>query len=325
MMFTLEGLQQIIKESITKLEFNQKPNELYEPIHYILDLGGKRLRPALCLLACELFDGDIQKALNPALGIEIFHNFTLLHDDIMDEAPIRRGNPTVHIKWSPNVAILSGDTMMALAYEYIMKAPKEVVQEVFSIFNKTAIEVCEGQQYDMNFETQENVSISDYLKMIRLKTAVLLAGSLKIGAIIGNANTEDAKNLYLFGENLGIAFQLKDDLLDVFSDEHKFGKKTGGDIVTNKKTFLYLKAFELAQGKTMESLLEYFQKDYSAPAEKVAGVKDIYKQLQIDLETNKEIDIYYNRALKYLEKVKVSDKKKSELINFADQLKQRDY
>lgn len=324
-MHTLENLQKLIKESFEKLNFDQKPDELYDPINYILDLGGKRLRPALCLLACDMFGGEILHALNPAMGIEIFHNFTLLHDDIMDEAPIRRGKPTVHLKWNPNVAILSGDTMMALAYEYIMKAPNEVIKEVFSIFNKTAIEVCEGQQYDMNFETQDKVAIMDYLNMIRLKTAVLLAGSLKIGAIIGEANKENANNLYLFGENLGVAFQLKDDLLDAFSDEEKFGKKTGGDIVTNKKTFLYLKAFELAEGKTEESLLDYFRNDFADSSQKITGVKEIYQKLGVDKATNKEIDKYYNRALDYLNKVNVPEGKKSELLKFADQLKQREY
>lgn len=325
MMHTLEGLQYTIKEHIDKLNFNSQPSELYDPINYILELGGKRLRPALCLLACDMFGGDIQHALNPALGIEIFHNFTLLHDDIMDEAPIRRGKPTVHIKWNPNVAILSGDTMMALAYEYIMKAPKDSIQEVFSVFNKTAIEVCEGQQFDMNFEKQHDVSIPDYINMIRLKTAVLLAGSLKIGAIIAGANKKDAENLYLFGENLGIAFQLKDDLLDAFSDEEKFGKKTGGDIITNKKTFLYLKAFELAVGKTKETLQDYFDEELADPAQKITGVKKIYQELGIDKATNKEIDKYFNHALEYLNKVDLPQEKKSELLKFADQLKQRDY
>jgi len=324
-MFTLENLQQIIKDNIEELNFNQSPKELYDPINYILDLGGKRLRPALCLLACDMFDGEIQQALNPALGIEIFHNFTLLHDDIMDEAPIRRGKQTVHLKWNPNVAILSGDTMMALAYEYVMKTPKEVLQEVFSVFNQTAIEVCEGQQYDMNFETDKKVSISDYLNMIRLKTAVLLAGSLKIGALIGKANKKDAENLYLFGENLGIAFQLKDDLLDAYSDEEKFGKKTGGDIVTNKKTFLYLKAFELADGKTKESLADYFNGNFADPVKKIIGVKEIFQKIEVDIATNKEIDNYYQRALSYLDKVNTTQDKKSELLKFADQLKQRDY
>jgi len=324
-MHTLEDLQQIINDSFDKLKFDQKPKELYDPINYILDLGGKRLRPALCLLACELFDGVIQQAISPALGIEIFHNFTLLHDDIMDEAPIRRGKPTVHIKWNPNVAILSGDTMMALAYDYIMKAPGEFQQEVFSVFNKTAIEVCEGQQYDMNFEIQDDVSISDYLEMIRLKTAVLLAGSLKIGAIIGGANKEDAENIYLFGEKLGVAFQLKDDLLDAFSDENKFGKKTGGDIVTNKKTFLYLKAFEMAEGSNKELLGLLFQENPIDPAKKIKKVKEIYRELRVEAATKKEIELYYNMALNYLDKVNVSPEKKSELVRFAYQLKQRDY
>jgi len=243
----------------------------------------------------------------------------------MDEAPIRRGQTTVHKKWNPNVAILSGDTMMALAYEYIIKTPKELLHEVFLVFNSTAIEVCEGQQYDMNFETQKKVSISNYLEMIRLKTAVLLAGSLKIGAIIGRADKNDAENIYLFGENLGVAFQLKDDLLDSFSDEEKFGKKTGGDIITNKKTFLYLKAFELAEGKTIELLTDYFNGNFSEPTQKINGVKEIYQKLGVDRETNKELDKYYNRALDYLNKVNVPQGKKSELIKFADQLKQRDY
>ena len=324
-MHTLESLQQKIEDSIEKLIFNQKPRELYDPINYILDIGGKRLRPALCLLACDMVEGDIIKAIPPAMGIEIFHNFTLLHDDIMDEASIRRGKPTVHQKWNSNVAILSGDTMMALAYEHIMKAPKEVMQDVFLVFNKTAIEVCEGQQYDMNFETQKVVLISDYIEMIRLKTAVLLAGSLKIGAIIGGASNEDADNLYLFGENLGIAFQLKDDLLDAFSDEDKFGKKTGGDILTNKKTFLYLKAFELAEGKNYESLQDYFQKDFYDHSKKINGVKNIYRELGVDALTNMEIEKYYDHAMLHLDKINVPQEKKSALLKFANQLKQREY
>ncbi len=324
-MHSLESLQKIISDNIEKLKFNRKPRELYDPINYILNLNGKRLRPALCLLACDMFDGKIQDALGPALGIEIFHNFTLLHDDIMDKAPIRRGKPTVHIKWNPNTAILSGDTMMAISYDFIMKAPENAGSEVFKVFNKTAIQVCEGQQYDMNFETQKVVLITDYIEMIKLKTAVLLAGSLKIGAIIGGANKEDANNLYLFGENLGIAFQLKDDLLDVFSDEDKFGKKTGGDILTNKKTFLYLKAFELAEGKTRKSLQDYFKKDYKDRSKKINGVKKIYWELGVDTLTDNEIKKYYDRAMFYLNKVNVPGNKKSELLKFAEQLKTRDF
>ena len=281
-MHTLPNLQKKIEEGISGITLDKQPTELYKPIDYILGLGGKRLRPALCLLACDMFGGDINEALYPAIGLEIFHNFTLLHDDIMDQAPIRRGKPTVHEKWNPNVAILSGDTMMAISYDFIMKAPDNIRTQVFSIFNQTAIEVCEGQQYDMNFESQKDVSIDDYINMIRLKTAVLLAGSLKIGALIANASQEDADNLYHFGENIGIAFQLKDDLLDVFSDTQKFGKQNGGDIITNKKTFLYLKAFELADGKNFETLYYFFNNDFDNESEKIKGVKEIYERLKIE-------------------------------------------
>ena len=270
---TINEIQKIIEKQIDNINFKKAPNELYGPIAYTLKLGGKRLRPALCLMGCDMFGGNINEALQPALGIELFHNFTLLHDDIMDKAPLRRGKETVYNKWNTNTAILAGDTMMAIAYDFIMKAPEVVRTKIFSIFNKTAIEVCEGQQYDMNYESQNDVTIDKYLEMIRLKTAVLLAGSLKIGAVIGGANENDTQKLYSFGENIGIAFQLKDDLLDVFSNEDKFGKKSGGDIITNKKTFLYLKAFELAEGKTYDSLWFYFNKKFENNLEKVKGVK----------------------------------------------------
>lgn len=324
-MNSLETVQGIIKEEIAKIPFPVKPKNLYEPIQYTMELGGKRLRPALCLLACDLFGTEIRFALAPAIGIEIFHNFTLLHDDIMDDAPIRRGKPSVYKKWNSNVAILSGDTMMALSYEYVMQAPENFRSEVFSVFNKTAIEVCEGQQYDMNFETQSDVSINDYLEMIRLKTAVLLAGSLKIGGIIGGASTEDSENLYRFGENIGIAFQLKDDLLDVFSDQDKFGKQTGGDILSNKKTFLYLKAFELAQGRTFDSLYYFFNTQPEKESDKIVGVKEIYKELDIESITLNEIDHYYKNAMEFLNKVNVPNKRKSELIKFSNQLKKREF
>jgi len=324
-MHSLQYLQKIIKQGIANLSIDKQPNELYRPINYILDLGGKRLRPALCLLACDIFGGEIKNALNPAIGIEIFHNFTLLHDDIMDEAPIRRGKPTVHKKWNPNVAILSGDTMMAISYDFIMKAPDNVRNLVFSVFNQTAIEVCEGQQYDMNFESQKDVSIADYINMIRLKTAVLLAGSLKIGAIVAEASFEDANNIYRFGENIGIAFQLKDDLLDVFSNAEKFGKQNSGDILTNKKTFLYLKAFELADSKTYESLHYFFNKDFENELEKINGVKEIYKRLNIESITSSEIEKFYNKGLEFLGKINVPDERKADLLKFTDQLKEREF
>lgn len=324
-MNSLETVQNRIKKEIANISFPQNPKNLYEPIQYTMELGGKRLRPALCLLACDLFGSDINLAIDPAIGIEVFHNFTLLHDDIMDEAPIRRGKPSVYKKWNPNVAILSGDTMMALSYDYIMKAPAAVRTDVFSVFNKTAIEVCEGQQYDMNFETQTDVSIQDYIEMIRLKTAVLLAGSLKIGAMIGGAKQKDAKNIYQFGENIGIAFQLKDDLLDAFSDQDKFGKQTGGDILSNKKTFLYLKAFELAKSDIYINLKNLFGSTTIDDKSKIKEVKSIYKELRIEFLTKQEIEVYYQKAMHFLEKTDVPDNRKTELIKFANVLKQREY
>jgi len=323
-MHNLKELQEKIKQGISEINFNQDPSELYEPIEYVMNLGGKRMRPALCLLACDFFGGDINKAIDPALGIEIFHNFTLLHDDIMDQAPLRRGKPSVHLKWNPNIAILSGDTMMAISYDYIMKAPEKMRMEVINVFNKTAIEVCEGQQYDMNFENLSDVTIPDYINMIRLKTAVLLAGSLKIGALIGGAKPEDAEKLFGFGENIGIAFQLKDDLLDVFSDKEKFGKVSGGDILANKKTFLYLKAFELADEKSYESLWYYFNKEFESDSEKITGVKDIYNSLDIKNHTEKEIDKYYLAGLKYLDEIEIKEERRSELRKFAALLNQRE-
>jgi len=324
-MLSLEQIQEIIQQKVKILNFSGQPVELYEPIHYTLNLGGKRLRPALCLLACDMFEGDMDDALGPATGIEIFHNFTLLHDDIMDQAPIRRGKTTVYKKWNQNIAILSGDTMMALAYGYIMEAPEKVRTDVFFVFNKTAIEVCEGQQYDMNFETQAHVTIPDYIEMIRLKTAVLLAGSLKIGALIGGASIDDAEKLYKFGENLGIAFQLKDDLLDAFGEEDKFGKMKGGDIISNKKTYLYLKAFELATGKSRDEIRYFFSPEMINQNEKIEGVLRIYEKLNIRQFTENEILAYYRNALNYLDSINIQKSRKIELISIADQLNSRKF
>lgn len=243
-----------IAHLIEELDFRKEPPELYDPIAYTMNQGGKRLRPLLTLLACDLFGGDIQKALYPALSIEVFHNFTLVHDDIMDRAPLRRGKETVYKKWNSDIAILAGDTMFALAYTYALKTDAEIVPEILTVFSKAAIEVCEGQQYDMNFEQLASVSIDEYIRMIRLKTAVLLGASLEIGAICARADQNDVRKLYQFGIELGIAFQLKDDLLDVYGDTEKFGKLSGGDIATNKKTFLYLKAMELANNKQNKEL-----------------------------------------------------------------------
>ncbi|MBU2045104.1 MAG: polyprenyl synthetase family protein [Bacteroidetes bacterium] len=253
-MHSIQELQQIIDQAVKDTTYPSEPKELYEPISYLMALGGKRLRPAMVLMATDLFGGDIQEALAPALAVELFHNFTLMHDDIMDKAPLRRGQPTVHAKWNEAVAILSGDVMFVKAYKMMIQVKPDILSPVLEVFNQTAVGVCEGQQIDMNFERRAEVSIPEYVEMIRLKTAVLVGGALKIGALIGNASEKDAQLLYEFGENLGIAFQLQDDILDVYGDPEKFGKQVGGDIISNKKTFLLIKALELAEGETAKSL-----------------------------------------------------------------------
>jgi len=322
-MHTLKSVQMLIDQTLKNQNFNDAPIELYKPISYMLSLGGKRMRPALTLLACDLYGGDINKALMPALGLEIFHNFTLIHDDIMDLAPIRRGKETVYKKWNTNIAILSGDAMFILAYKYLAQTDSTILPEIIEIFNKAALEVCEGQQYDMNFETAKNISIPDYLNMIRLKTAVLLGASLMIGAVIGGAkNQEDKKNIYSFGENIGLAFQLKDDLLDVFGNEKKFGKKSGGDIATNKKTFLYLKAFEIAKGKDFNKLKDAFEN--TDEVEKINSVKDIYNFLNIKKYTEIEMDKFYQKALTHLDLINLPDIKKTELKTLAENLMSRE-
>src|SRR3978361_2125846 len=242
----LKELQLLIEQALAELEVPQYPAELYEPIKYILSLGGKRMRPALLLMACDLFGGDVKKAISAALAIEVFHNFTLMHDDIMDNAPLRRGKTTVHERWNNNVGILSGDVMLIEGYKLMMQVDQPLLRPILNIFNETAVGVCEGQQLDMEFETRNNVGIDEYITMIRLKTAVVLGGALKIGALIGGASTADATLMHTFGEQLGIAFQWQDDILDVYGDPEKCGKQVGGDIISNKKTYLLLKALESA-------------------------------------------------------------------------------
>lgn len=300
-----------------------EPAELYEPLSYTLMLGGKRMRPVLLLMATELFNGDIEKAIAPALGIEVFHNFTLLHDDIMDKAPLRRNQPTVHEKWNNNVAILSGDTMFVKSYQLIMQAPDQVLRETLELFCKTAIEVCEGQQLDMNFETQSNVTIPDYLKMISLKTAVLLAASLKIGALIGGANEKDASNLYDFGKNIGIAFQLQDDILDVFGDAEKFGKQVGGDILSNKKTYLLLSALSLAKGDTLKDLNHWLSTS-DQPSEKVKAVTSLFEKLGVKELARTKMNEYHELAMTHLAQLTCSEEKKSALRGFAESLMVRE-
>jgi geranylgeranyl diphosphate synthase type II len=307
-MQTLSQIQALFQRYLIENKFQNEPQELYEPINYILSIGGKRLRPALLLLSYQLFDKNIEKALPAAFAIEVFHNFTLLHDDIMDEAPLRRGKPTVHHKYDVNTGILSGDVMLIFAYDYLTKVEDpSKIPAIFSVFNQVSLEVCEGQQYDMNFETRNDVNIAEYLDMIRQKTAVLLGGAMKIGAILGNATKEQADKIYQFAVNIGIAFQLQDDILDTFGDPEKFGKKVGGDIAQNKKTFLLLKAFELADTDTERELNRLLELDGSQETEKIEGVKKVYNKLNIKDLANDLKNEYQKKAFEDLDSLGVKN------------------
>lgn len=319
-MYNISQLQDLINKEIAEKQYPGKPAELYEPIRYIMALGGKRMRPALLLMACDLFEGSIMKALQPAVGIEVFHNFTLVHDDIMDKAPLRRGNPTVHEKWNDCIAILSGDVMLVQAYQLMMSVDDSILREVLNIFSEMATGVCEGQQTDMNFETLQEVSIKEYLEMIRLKTAVLLAGSMKIGALIGKAEQEHANAIYQFGENLGLAFQLQDDILDVYGDPEKFGKQVGGDIIANKKTFLLIKALELAEDLDKEELSYWLNEENADPEVKVNAVTEIYSRLGVRQLAEHQMNTFAEKALSSLEQIPANYEKKKALRVFAEQL-----
>lgn len=306
-------------------ELPADPGNLYEPVSYILSLGGKRMRPKLLLMACEMFGGNIENALPAAVAMEVFHNFSLLHDDIMDNAPLRRSKPTVHEKWNANIAILSGDAMLVKSYQLLSKCKTDQLKVILEIFNETALGVCEGQQFDMNFEIESNVTIPDYIKMIELKTAVLLAGSLKIGALLGNATEADQHNIYEFGRNIGIAFQLQDDILDVYGDPEKFGKQVGGDIIANKKTYLLLSAMEKAKGELKTNLLKQISIKEFSSKEKVKAVISIYDQLGIKELATKEMLIYFEKALSHLSKTNVDSGKKKPFEVLAESLMVREF
>lgn len=316
----LNELQTIISKEVSQLDFPLYPAELYEPIKYILSLGGKRMRPALLLMACDLFGGDVNKAISPALAIEVFHNFTLMHDDIMDNAPLRRGKTTVHERWNKNVAILSGDVMLIEGYKLMMQVDEHLLRPIMNIFNETAVGVCEGQQLDMEFETRDDVDIEGYITMIRLKTAVVLGGALKIGALIGGAGTEDAVLLQAFGEQLGVAFQLQDDILDVFGDPEKFGKQVGGDILSNKKTFLQIKALELADAEQAAELNHWFAGTQFNPKEKIEAVTGIYDQLNVRQYAWETMQAYADKAFRALDAINLPNQHKQYLRDFADGL-----
>ena len=316
-MKSFEYINELVLDEIRLQNETLEPKELYEPIWYTLRSGGKRLRPILVLQGCQLFHDDIEKALKPALGIELFHNFTLLHDDIMDKAAVRRNRPTVHVKWNENVGILSGDAMMIKSYELLSKTSPEYIPKVFSLFNTTALQVCEGQQFDMDYEEKDQISLSDYLKMIELKTSVLIGASLKTGAIVGGACEEDAFLFYEFGRNLGIAFQLQDDLLDLYADPLKFGKEPGNDIVSNKKTILLVQAMQLAQGHTAVELRSWMEKTDFDRNEKIMAVKTIFDHLDIREKTLEQIRQYDERAMQCLEDIPVAASAKQELTKAA--------
>jgi len=318
--------QQLVDDALKGRSYGAHPRELYEPIEYIMSLGGKRMRPVLVLMACEFFGGDVKNALHASIAVELFHNFTLVHDDIMDKAPLRRGKETVHVKWNDNIAILSGDAMMVRAYQELCKTDVALLPALLEIFSDTAAKVCEGQQLDMNYERVSKVPIPNYIKMIELKTAVLLGGALKMGALTGGAREEDAQQLYNFGKHIGIAFQLQDDILDVYADAEKFGKQKGGDIIANKKTYLLLKAMEMAE--TNRYLKEELQLWIAAPQfdakEKVEAVTNIYNFLNVKELARAEMKKQYAAAMACLKGIPVAEEKKNALIAFADSLMVRE-
>lgn len=323
-MLRFEKAQQIINNELEDFAIDRFPEELYNPVRYILSIGGKRLRPALVLMSCSIFNDAVHLAIKPALAIEFFHNFTLLHDDIMDNSNIRRGHATVHKRWDPNTAILSGDVMSILSYKILSESEDQYMKDLLRLFNITALQVCEGQQYDMNFESRMDVTVAEYLKMIELKTAVLIAASLKAGAISGGAEMLDADLLYEFGKNLGMAFQLRDDHLDVYGDPDKFGKKIGNDIVSNKKTFLLIKALELSDPGTRSRLADLLEKDDITPEMKVREVSHIYQELGIDSISADLAQSYYDKSIQYLDRVHAESSRKEALIGFAEKLMNRE-
>jgi geranylgeranyl diphosphate synthase type II len=322
-MRTISEYQDLISRHFDSIKYQKEPNNLYEPIRYILSLGGKRLRPVLTLMATEVFDVDCQKALAAATAVEVFHNFSLIHDDIMDDAPLRRGNETVHEKWNINTGILSGDAMLILAYQYFEAYEPKIFQELAKLFSKTALEVCEGQQYDVDFETRDDVTIPEYLKMIEYKTAVLVAAAMKMGAIVAETTEENKNLIYDFGLNLGLAFQLQDDYLDAFGNPETFGKQVGGDIIENKKTYLYLKAMEFASVNEKEQLLHLFSFQSSNNTDKINSVKGIFNQTGASAETKKAIENFTFKALETLVKMNIGNDEKAILKAFAENLMSR--
>ena len=322
-MHSIKQYQEFIVEYLAEQQLVREPKNLYEPISYILGLGGKKIRPTLTLMTAEIFGASYKEALPAALAIEVFHNFSLIHDDIMDDAPLRRGNETVHEKWDLNTGILSGDAMLILAYQYFEQYEPTVFRDLAKLFSKTAIQVCEGQQWDVDFENRDEVTIPEYLKMIEYKTAVLVAAAMKMGAIIATTCTENCELIYDFGLNLGLAFQLQDDYLDAFGDPATFGKQVGGDIIENKKTYLYLKAQEFSTPEQREELMHLFSIHPTDTSDKVESVKKVFEKTGAAQATQQAITDFTLKAFETLEKMDISDDKKAILRLFGEKLMSR--
>lgn len=322
-MLTATEILEKVNAYLASIPYDRKPASLYEPVKYVLSMGGKRIRPTLMLLSYNLFKDDPEKALPSACALETYHNYTLLHDDLMDRAPIRRGKPTVHEKWSPNVAILSGDSMLVLAFRQMLQCPDAKLRPIMELFTETALEIGEGQQYDMEFETRTDVAESEYIEMIRLKTSVLLACAMKIGALLADAPAADADNIYKFGEQIGLAFQLQDDYLDVYGDSRVFGKAIGGDILSNKKTYMLINAFNRANDTQREELRRWVSATDYDPKEKIAAVTALYNAIGIDKLAEEKINYYFAESRKYLAAVNVADDRKRELEAYTDKMMHR--
>lgn len=322
-MLTATEIQEKVNAYIASLPYERKPKSLYDPIEYVLAAGGKRIRPSFVLMAYNLFHDDVDRILPVATALETYHNYTLLHDDLMDKADMRRGRPTVHKKWDDNTAILSGDTMLVLAYEHLAKCDTKYLKPALDLFTETALEVSEGQQFDMEFETRNDVAEEEYIEMIRLKTSVLLACALKMGAVVAGASDADANALYAFGEKVGLAFQLQDDLLDVYGDPKVFGKAIGGDITSNKKTFMLINAFNRADAGTRAELERWTTATEFDPAEKIAAVTEIYNRLGIDKLAEQRIKEYFEQSRQHLDELSVSDDRKTVLREYTERMMNR--
>lgn len=318
-----EEILKLVNSFLENLPYDRKPASLYEPVKYVLSIGGKRIRPVLMLLGYNIFKDNPESILMQACGLETYHNYTLLHDDLMDNADLRRGQQTVHRKWDANTAILSGDSMLVLAYERMAQCSPEKLPAVMALFTETALEIGEGQQYDMEFEHRNDVSEDEYIEMIRLKTSVLLACALKMGALLADASAEDADNLYKFGEQIGLAFQLQDDFLDVYGDTKVFGKAIGGDIVSNKKTYMLINAFNLATDEQREELTKWTTAKEFDHKEKIAAVTALYNKIGIDKLAQKKIEYYFEQSRKYLDAVNAPAERKAELFAYADKMMHR--